>query len=185
MKAIPASICATLALAAAVVAFAPDTAVAKCGNVPILFPDAPEPVLVLNARAVDRDSMRKVDERRIESVTVVCADYIYRTFRIEARQSGIVMFTKPGPASALRVALDSIATLQTGFLARTGRFAQSLSELGWTDPAGLITVELTIAVDGTRWSATGRHRYLTGEQLESTVEGRKEIIGPAKSVSGG
>ena len=172
MNAVTATIGATIGLAAVVGAFAPSTA-RKCANVPILFPDAPEPVLVLNAKAVDRDSMRKLDDRRIESVNVVCADYIYRTFRIEARQSGVVIFTKPGPFSALRAVMDSIATLQTRFLARTGRFAQTLPELGWMDPAGLITVDLIIAADGSRWSATGKHRYLTGKQLESTVEGRK------------
>jgi hypothetical protein len=173
MRAVPASICATIVLAAAVVAFGPDTAVVKCGNVPIQFPDAPEPVYVLNAVAVDRDSMRKIGERQMESVQVHCAGYIYQTFGIEAQRSGIVMFTKPGPVSALRAAMDSIAALQTRFLARTGRFAPTLSELGWTDAAGLITVDVMVAVDGTRWSATGKHRYLTGTQLEVTVEGRK------------
>ena len=131
MNAVTATIGAAIALTAAVGTFGNNTDVAKCTGVPILFPDAPEPVFVLNAVAVDRDSMRKLDERQIESVNVVCADYIYRTFRIEARRSGVVMFTKPGPLSVLRSEMDSIATLQARFgQGMAGSRGLSLSSAG-------------------------------------------------------
>ena len=137
--------------------------VLKCPpGTPILFPDAPEPAFVLNARMVQREVLERVHRDSIESIDIVCAIELHRTFGVEAQRSGFVVFTSPGPSTALQQAVDSIASLQKAYFAEHGRFATAPRDLGWSDPAGLVTIELTVSKGGSRWSARGTHRYLPG-----------------------
>ena len=145
----------------------------KCNTSPVLFPDAPEPVYVLNGKAVDKVGFEGLDPKAIESVAIMCAPELHQMFGIAARRTGIVVFTAPVPQATLQASLDAIVQLQAAYVQQHGVFASQLSELQWRDRSGRITIELTVTSDGTAWSATGRHRYLSGPRSAITVAGTK------------
>jgi hypothetical protein len=174
MKLLGLSVCATAGMVAASSVQSPsNAAVRKCTDVAVRFPDAPEPVYVLNAQAVDPDSLPQLDPSEIESVAIKCTDYIYETFGIKAQRTGIVVFTTPGPRAALMVHMDSVVTLQEAFFVKHRHFASSLSDLHLTSNPGLISVKLTVAEDGGSWKATGTHRYLGGDKAPVIVGGSR------------
>lgn len=143
-----------------------------------LFPDAPDVVWVLNGKAIEKEEFGgKVTPEMVESIRIMCAVDLYHVFGIKTRRGGIIIFTKPGPETALKVSLDSLATLQQTYHAREGTFATSLADLAWSDPSGLITVDLNVADSGDRWTATGAHRYLihvNGPSSAITVSGSRQ-----------
>ena len=150
----------------------PPVSVMKCAHVPIRFPDAPEPVYVVNGRAVEPSLLKALNPDSIESVEVACADAIYDRFGIKAQRTGIIIFTVPAPAAVLKSAMDSIARLQQAYVARSGRFANALHELEWRDHSGNITIELTVTPDGNAWTAIGSHRFIKGRPI--TVSGSRK-----------
>jgi hypothetical protein len=143
----------------------------KCANVPVRFPDAPEPAYILNGVAVEQTVLKEVAPEHIASIEVACADYIYATFGIKAQRTGLILFTSPAPHSVLNTVMDSIARLQATHVARWSRFAGTVDELGWRDDSGLVAVELKLVEDGAAWTATGTHRYWKGRPV--TVSGTK------------
>ena len=148
----------------------------KCApNTPLLFPDAPENVYVLNGKVVSADGFKELelDPKSVESVEIVCATDLHRVFGHQARRSGVVVFTSPGPTTALRTSIQSIQKAQQDYAARHGVFAATLADLRWTDASGLITVKLTLSEGGSRWSATGSHRYHIGPSFAVSVSGEK------------
>ena len=145
----------------------------KCSTTPVLFPDAPEPVYVLNGKAVNKVVFEKLDPDSIESLAIMCAPELHQLFGIAARRSGIVVFTVPVPQATLQASLDAIIQLQAAYVQQHGIFASQLSDLQWRDRSGLITIEITVTNDGNAWSATGRHRFLTGPRSAITVSGTK------------
>jgi hypothetical protein len=150
------------------------TPVLKCEGRPSGPPTAPEYVYVLNGKAVEEKQIKQLEAKSVESIEMVCAAELRTVFGIDARSMGVVVFTSPGPAAALRTSLESISALQRGHFAKHGKFAAQLNELGWSDPSGLIRVDLQRTQGGERWSATVRHRYLIGESFARTVSGEKE-----------
>jgi hypothetical protein len=148
--------------------------VLKCEFSPSGSPTAPENVFVLNGKAVEEKQIKQLAPKSVESIEMVCAEELRTIFGIEARRIGVVVFTTPGPSSALRSSLESISALQRAHFAKHRTFAAQLSDLGWSDPPGLVRVDLQRTQDGERWSATGRHRYLIGESFARTVSGEKE-----------
>ena len=170
------SLAGALVLIAVVAAPSPAPAIAtlKCARgTPTRFPNAPEPVYVLDGKAVSDSALTALDKSSIESIEVLCFDEVYRRFGIEARHNGVVMFTKPGPRAVLRAALDSLAARQQAFVAEHGRFARTLTELGWSAPAEAISVDLSVSDDGTRWTAVGTHRHLSEKSATIAVSGAK------------
>lgn len=174
MKLLAVLVCGSIPLLAFGAASSSTSSARKCVNVPILFPDAPEPVFVLNGEAVDRDSVASttsVTPDKILSVELACADKIYERFRIKARRTGLIVFTRE-LHTELKSAMDSIAVLQVAFLERTGGFASTVAELGWSSKSGRVTVEMRLLDDGSRWTATGNSKYLQNEPL--TVSGQRK-----------
>ena len=165
----------TLVLGAAMAAPPGSEAAAKCeGGAPVLFADAPEFVLVLDGKLMkDEDALDRVDRESIESVSVACPDALYRVFGVKSRAGGTVVFTKPGPFSALQASLATIAALQQAHQDRHGGFATDLAALGWSDPSGQITAALVVSEDGSRWSASASHRLLVGLRTPPTVSGER------------
>jgi hypothetical protein len=146
----------------------------KCPRgTPVRFPNAPEYVYLLDGRSVGPEAIERVDHNTVESVQIICHDDLHRVFGVEAKYGGVVMFTAGGPSSTLRSTMESLAKLQEAHHAKTGAFARTLAELGWSDPTGLLTVSLSVTNDGTSWTATGRHRHLISTQLGFTVSGSK------------
>ena len=146
----------------------------KCARgTPTRFPNAPEPVFVLDGRAVTDTVLETLDKSKVESIEVVCYDEVYRRFGIEARHNGIIIFTKPGPRAVLRAALDSLALRQQAFVAEHGRFARTTAELEWQAPIDAISIELTVSDDGTRWTAAGTHRFLSASSATLTAGGER------------
>ena len=138
---------------------------------------APENVYVLNGKVVEEKQMREliqVEPKSVESIEMVCAPELRSVFGIDALRMGVVIFTAPGPSSALRTSLESVAALQRVHFAKHGTFAAQLSDLGWSDPSGLIRIDLQRTQDGERWSATGKHRYLIAPSFTRTISGEKE-----------
>jgi hypothetical protein len=131
----------------------------KCRDVPVLFPDAPDIVYVLNTKAVPQEALARVNPDSIESVAIACASELHELFGIETRRGAVVIFTIPGPLSALKAAMAHVESLQKRYYAEHGEFAGSVEQLGWSDPSGLIRVNLSVTVSGTRWTATGLHRH--------------------------
>lgn len=153
-------------------AASPEAAKLKCPpEEPVLFPDAPDVVTVLDAEAVPDSVELDLNTLEIESIEIVCATELHEVFGIEARRSGVVVFTAPGPISALRASLDSISELQKAHLDEHGLYARDLSDLDWDDPSGLLTVELDVSDDGLRWDATGEHAWRFGAGTDVTVSG--------------
>ena len=153
---------------------APPITTLKCARgTPTRFPNAPEPVYVLDGRAATAEELTALDRSTIESIEVVCHDEVYRRFGIEARHNGVIMFTKPGPRAVLRAALDSLAARQQAFVAEHGRLARSVIELEWRAPAEAISVDLSVSDDGTRWTAVGTHRHLPEKSATIAVSGEK------------
>ena len=142
--------------------------VRKCSDIAVLFPDAPEPVFVLNARTVSEEELAKVDPGTIESAHVMCAPELHKRFRIRAQRSAYVVFTAPGPTTELRNAFAEIDRLQARHLRDHGRYAANIEALGWSDASGRITITLSTSDDGRRWAATGSHAYLP-EGSELTI----------------
>jgi hypothetical protein len=156
--------------------YAPDlrVATAKCPpSVPVLFPNAPDPVYVLDGKAVQKEVIARLDPKTLESIEVVCANDVHRVFGIEGRRSAVVVFTAPGPHSALTASTKFLESQQKVHLARRGVFAKQLSDLAWSDPTGLITVILTVSEDGSSWSAHATHRHLINPSSGVTVAGKK------------
>jgi hypothetical protein len=145
----------------------------KCANSPVLFPDAPEPVYVLNGKAVDKAVFQGLDPKSVKSLEIMCAPELHQRFGVAARRTGIVVFTAPVPQALLQAGLDEIVQLQATYVRQHGVFGSTLGDLQWRDRSGLITVELTVTSDGNAWSATGRHRYLIGPRSAITVSGAK------------
>ena len=160
MKLIAASAAAVAVLAAATLAAEPSGSRLKCPpGTPIQFPNAPEPVFVLDGRAADEAAIRALDPKTVASIEIVCADDLHRVLGIEARRSGVVVFTKPGPHEALQAALETIRTRQSAYYADHGEFATDPAQLDWADESGLMTVTLKVSESGRSWSATGTHLH--------------------------
>lgn len=140
--------------------------VLKCQpDMPILFEDAPEPAYVLDGRASDADTVQALAMDSIESVAIMCADELFELFGVKARRNGVVVFTKPGPASQANAALDRIAELQQAHHRQHGAYTADPQRLGWSDPDGLLTVALE-AQGGSGWKAVLSHRYLPKQAFE-------------------
>lgn len=138
----------------------------KCQpDMPILFEDAPEPAFVLDGRASSEDAIQALATDSIESVAIMCADELFELFGVKARRNGVVVFTKPGPASQANAALDRIAELQQAHHRHHGAYTADPQRLGWSDPGGLLTVELE-AQGGSGWRAVLSHRYLPKQAFE-------------------
>jgi hypothetical protein len=165
---------AAVAIIALVSAAASSNGVArKCVNAPILFPEAPDLVWVLDGKAIDTTNGKaRMDAMRdtIESIEVTCAEPIYRRFAIKSRRGGIVIFTKPGPETVLRLRVDSVAKLHRAYTAARGKAAVNAEELGWRDSTGLITIEFARSAETGEWTVLGRHRWLEGPPQMATAK---------------
>ena len=162
-----------IAFVAVASAAAPSVGAArKCSNAPILFPDAPELVWVLDGKGIDTTEGAKIEglADSIESVEVACAESVHRRFGIKSRGGGVVIFTKPGPAAVLRVQVDSVAKLHRAFTAINGKPTAHPAQLGWRDSTGLITVELEKSSESGGWTVVGRHRWLDGAAHIATAK---------------
>ncbi|MEX2283774.1 MAG: hypothetical protein WEE89_14915 [Gemmatimonadota bacterium] len=145
----------------------------KCApGTPVLFPNAPENVFLLDAKPVEEKLLAQLDPKSIESIEMVCATELHQVFGVEARRNGVLIFTAPGPHTALKTSLQSIVSMQQVHLAEHGVFAKTLTDLRWNDPTGLITMKLEVSEDGRRWSAAGSHRYRI-KALASQVSGER------------
>ena len=132
----------------------------KCPNQPVLFADAPEPVFVLDGKAVPQEKKGlDIAPDAVESVEIVCATDVHREFGVKANRTAVVVFTKPGPYSALKNSVESIVSMQESYHAKHGAFARTIADLPWKDQTGLITVSLQVSQDGKEWFATGNHRH--------------------------
>jgi hypothetical protein len=127
---------------------------------PVLFPNAQDWVYLMDRKPITAEAFEQADKGQFESIQMVCAAPLHDTFAVEARVGGVVVFTVPGPTAALNSAMDRIEQLQAEHLARTGEFAKDLAALGWTDPSGMVTVDLEVSGNGSSWTARGAHRYL-------------------------
>jgi hypothetical protein len=149
----------------------PHRNMAKCPNAPILFPDAPETVHVLNGKLTEADVLKRLNKESVEVIEIVCATDLHRVFGIQSRRGGVSIFTAPGPHSLLKKSLESLVNAQNAYSKQHGHFAKSLSDLSWNDPSGLITVKLEVSENGARWSATGTHRHLLAPSSSVVVSG--------------
>ena len=134
----------------------------KCPNQPILFADAPEPLFVLDGKAVPEGTLKEltgVTPQSVESIEIVCATDVHRAFGVKANRTAVVVFTKPGPYSALKNSIEPIVSMQESYHAKNGAFAKAITELPWKDETGLITVSLEVSQEGKQWFATGNHRH--------------------------
>jgi hypothetical protein len=146
----------------------------KCPpGTPVMFPNAPEPAWVLNGKAADSTVMKSLKPDSVESIEIACADEVYRVFKVEARRNAVVIFTIPGPTVALKNALETVKALQQQYHERHGRYATTAEALGWSDASGLISVDIAVTENGTRWFATAKHRYRLRDS-GITVSGTKE-----------
>ena len=166
-----AGVFAMLVVAGASAPSRPATSLKCSSGKPTRFPNAPEPVYVLDGRAVALEAVQPLDRDTIHSIEVLCFDEVYRRFGIEARRSGVVVFTVPGPHAALRATLDTLVARQREFAARHGRFARSLTELAWSPSSTVISIDLIVTEDGSRWSAAGTHRHLRASEATMSVGG--------------
>jgi hypothetical protein len=143
---------------------------------PAPFPDAPDVVFLLNGKFMDKDAIGPAAET-IDGVFIVCdVVKLYNTFGIKSQRGAVFIFTKPGPKAALQARLDSVVALQRTYRAREGKFATRLADLGWSDPSGVITIDLKVAENGASWTATGTLRYLLffeGPSSAITVSGSR------------
>lgn len=146
----------------------------KCARTPIMFPDAPEPVFVLDRQEVVRAELDGLDRDDIESLFIVCAPDLYDRFKVRAQRSGIVVFTVPGPSAELRAAMERLDAMQREQLRRHGAFTEDLEQLGWSDESGLISVKMEVLDGGTRWKATGSHYHLPARGMTATVSGQRD-----------
>ena len=145
----------------------------KCPNQPILFADAPEPLFVLDGNAVPQEKLKEsTTADAIESIEIVCATDVHRAFGVKANRTAVVVFTKPGPYSALKNSVESIVSMQETYRAKNGEFARTISDLPWKDETGMITVSLKVSEDGKQWFATGNHRH--------RFRGTYVVSGPAR-----
>lgn len=132
----------------------------KCPNQPVLFADAPEPVFVIDGKAVPQEKKGlDIAPEAVESIEIVCATDVHREFGVKANRTAVVVFTKPGPYSALKNSIESIVPMQQTYHAKNGSFASSITDLPWKDETGLITVTLRVSEDGKQWFAVGNHRH--------------------------
>jgi hypothetical protein len=146
----------------------------KCSlNAAPLFPKADEYVTVLDTKVVSKEKLSELDPKSVESVDIVCAADLHRVFGIESRLGGIVVFTAPGPGTALKGSMDALEALQKAYVAKHNVFAAKLSDLDWTDASGMITVTITLYDDGARWSAVGSHKYLPHSSSNVTAAGHR------------
>ena len=138
-----------------------EEAVRKCPPTStVLFPNAQDWVYLMDRKPITAEAFEALDKSRIESIQMVCAAPLHRTFAVEARVGGVVVFTAPGPVAALNSSMAGIEKAQAEHLARAGQFASDVAALGWTDASGLISVDIEVAPDGSSWTARGSHRYL-------------------------
>ena len=146
----------------------------KCAHTPVLFPDAPEPVYVLDGRAVDRAAIEEIDGGTVESAYIMCAADLYDRLNVRAQRSGFVVFTIPGPHAQLREGVARLEELQRDHFQRHGTYTDDLERLGWSDTTGLITVEASVFDQGRSWKATASHFYLARPESKLTVSGPTE-----------
>jgi hypothetical protein len=146
----------------------------KCPNQPILFADAPEPVFVIDGKAVPQEKGKElgIAPEAVESIEIVCATDVHREFGVKANRTAVVVFTKPGPYAALKNSVESIVSMQESYHAKHGAFARTITDLPWKDETGLITVSLQVSPDGKEWFATGNHRH--------RFRGTYVVSGPAR-----
>jgi hypothetical protein len=156
-----AAVLTTLFLTAATPTWQPDVAARKCQlpGAPILFPDAPEDVYVLNGRETSPEDMKLVNKKDFESIEMVCPVQLHQVFGVKARRTGVVIFTTPGPHAAIKSAIADVTARQERHFATHGAFARTLEQLGWSDSTGMITMKLELFQEGRRWLATADHKY--------------------------
>src|SRR5262245_66200678 len=81
-----------------------------------IFAGAPDFVFLLDGKAIGQAQYDQLDKSSIESIDIVCAKELHEVFGVKAKMSGVVAFTAPGPSTALRASLQSIAPLQENHL---------------------------------------------------------------------
>src|SRR5262245_38307532 len=99
---------AALALVPLGASIAPGSAAFKCGRRAV----SPLPVYVLNGKIVDSTAIQAIKAESIEDLYVACSDERYSVFGVEPLRDAVVIFTAPGPSTALKRGLDSIKVLQ-------------------------------------------------------------------------
>ena len=148
----------------------------KCpAGTPVLFPDAPEIVYVLDGRPVPREVTAKLDSKTIESVHVICATQLYRDFDLKAKRSGMLVFTVLVVRASLNASLDSLGVLQRAYFASHGAYANTLADLAWPGSPNVIAMQLTVSERGSRWYATATHRYVTNKSAEASSAGAERV----------
>jgi hypothetical protein len=100
-------------------------------------------VYLLDARIVTETEFKSA-QGEFESISVVCSEERHQIYGVDPGSNLVIGFTAPGPYSALEANVMSIAKLQETCFARTGEFAPTVDDLGWKDPSGLITIELSV-----------------------------------------
>jgi hypothetical protein len=86
---------AALLAGAPVLATGPADVAVKCPvGTSFLFPDAPDFVTVLDGKLSSQEELAKVEPESIASITIVCANELYQRYKVKARLSGTVVFTK-------------------------------------------------------------------------------------------
>lgn len=144
----------------------------KC-TIPVLFRDAPEPAFVLDGKAVDADVVQELERERVESIDIMCAPALYEIYQVRAQRSGVVIFTRPGPAAQLQASLEDLQERQRSYFEAHGVFSKDLERLGWSDETGLITIDLSVQDGASRWKATVSHRYLPRLSSKRSVSGAR------------
>ena len=113
------------------------------------------PVYVLNGMIVPVEFSRPRDPKTILSIQVLCSGESDRVFGVEPGRSLAVIWTNAAPSARVKRSVESIVNRQGDYARRYGVFSRSLSDLGWTDRSGSITVRLCVSEDGRRWNALG------------------------------
>ena len=121
-----------LLLIAATPTWQPDTAARKCQlpGAPILFPDAPEDVYVLNGKEISPDDMKLVNKKDYESIEFVCPVQLHQVFGVKAQRTGVVVFTTPGPHAAMKSALADVTARQEKYFGQHRAFGPQLAAVG-------------------------------------------------------
>jgi hypothetical protein len=127
-----------------------ESLVRKCRNV-----TQREPVLFLDGLVYSSEAFKAFDEKDIESVEVTCVSPVDSTRlkpgTVTAGLPAIIVWSKSGPASALKPALSMLVAAQDAHFARTGGYARDLTTLGLS--AAPREVKLSLEATPTGWSA--------------------------------